>query len=381
MGREGNGVRQVSNTSIQIEFIYRGERCRERIKFNPSTTPVDVALKKAELHRVAITSAIIAGTFDYTVTFPGSKQFQKIETSSDLTVGQWLKTCLDEKEAHLKSSSFDSYTKQTRQLTTAFGHIKLADLRKEQVRDWCKSKKISNKTISNIISPLRSALQSACELDLIPINPLTNFKFKRTEAPSEDKELDPFTVEEEALILLNSSGHTHNLIQFAFWTGMRTSEMVALTWEDIDFKGMRIHIKRAKTQKATIAEKTKTYSGKRIVRLLSPAYDALMEQRKLTGPKGVIFLNPHDSRPWKGDQPIRRAFVLICRNAEVRYRRPYQTRHTFASRMLSAGESLRWLSHHLGHSTITQTEKAYAKYIEGTHPDAGEKGVDLFKRT
>jgi integrase len=379
MGRDGTGVRQVSATSIQIEFRYQGERCRERIKFNPSTTPADIAIKKAERHLAAINHAIDNGTFDYAVTFPGSRMIKQFEKTSDLTVGRWLEQWMDRKEAHLKASTYDGYVKAVRQLKDAFGHIKLVELKKKDVRTWCESKKASNKTISNLVSPLRAALQDAYEDELIPENPLFNFAFKRVEPPHEDKDLDPFSAEEEVSILSACEGHAHNLFHFAFWTGMRTSEMVALTWDDVDFQHDRIHIRRAKTQKAAKAETTKTTAGTRIIRMLGPARLALEAQQELTGSQGVVFWNPHDNLPWKGDQPIRKLWTLVLKRAGVRYRRPYQTRHTFASRMLSAGEPLAWISRHLGHSTVTMTEQVYAKYITGTHQDAGNKAVELFK--
>ena len=376
MGRDGSGVKKASETTIQIEFIYEGRRCRERIR----STPTTVNLRKAVRFREKILEEIEEGTFDYAGYFPNSKNLVKpIPTTDGLTVGKWLDTWLERKENHLKVSAYDGYVKVISQLKQVFGSTLLEDLKKKDVRAWCESKKVSNKTISNLVSPLRSALQEACEEDLIPMNPLTNFEFKRIEPPREDKELDPFSVAEEQAILSACAGHAQNLIKFAFWTGLRTSELVALTWEDIDLTNDRVHIRRAKTQKALKAEITKTTSGTRIIRLLPPAKDALQKQAELTRYTGSIFLNPHDDHPWKGDQPIRRLWILILRDAGVRYRRPYQTRHTFASRMLSAGEPLVWLSNHLGHSSTTLTEKVYAKYIVGTHPEAGNKGVDLFK--
>jgi len=72
MGRGGRGVRAVSD-SIQITFMYRGVRCRERITLKPTATN----LKKAEQHKAAIEHAISIGTFDYSVTFPGSPRAAK----------------------------------------------------------------------------------------------------------------------------------------------------------------------------------------------------------------------------------------------------------------------------------------------------------------
>ena len=46
--------------------------------------------------------------------------------------------------------------------------------------------------------------------------------------PLETLEPDPFTPEEVGLILHTAEGTFRNLIQFAFWTGLRTSELIAL---------------------------------------------------------------------------------------------------------------------------------------------------------
>ncbi|WP_316867790.1 site-specific integrase [Ralstonia mannitolilytica] len=39
----------------------------------------------------------------------------------------------------------------------------------------------------------------------------------------------------------------------------------------------------------------------------------------------------------------------------MRYRKPYQTRHTYASMMLSAGEYLMWVARQMGHANATIT--------------------------
>jgi integrase len=60
------------------------------------------------------------------------------------------------------------------------------------------------------------------------------------------------------------------------------------------------------------------------------------------------------------------------------YRNPYQIRHTYASMMLSASESLPWLSGQMGHSNVLTTAKIYVKFIPSAVPKAGNKAVKLF---
>jgi integrase len=76
-----------------------------------------------------------------------------------------------------------------------------------------------------------------------------------------------------------------------------------------------------------------------------------------------------------------KAWTIALRKAGIRYRNPYQTRHTYDSLMLSAGELLPWISSQMGHSTTAQTTKAYARYIDDSLTDAGEKAVKMFRKS
>ena len=378
MGRSGSGVRVVSKTTIQITFEFGGIRCRENIKAQPTATN----LLKTEVFRLELLSAIANGTFDYASVFPNSKnasKFVSLVDTDSTTVKAYLTKWLDNEAHHVKSSTHDGYTKIINRHIARWGHLRLVDLDYNHLIEWCRSCESSNKTIANNLSPLNVALVAAKKERLIQINPLEGFTFERTEPPKEDL-VDPFTQEEQKAIIATSPGHLGNLIKFAFWTGMRTSELCALKWSDINWEKSKISVTRAKTQKAERDETTKTISGIRQVKLLSPALDALTKQKELTfnNKDRHIFLNPFNELPWKGDDPIRKAWTIALRKAGVRYRNPYQTRHTYASLMLSAGELLPWISSQMGHSTTAQTTKAYARYIDDSLSDAGEKAVKMF---
>lgn len=59
----------------------------------------------------------------------------------------------------------------------------------------------------------------------------------------------------------------------------------------------------------------------------------------------------------------------------ARYRRPYQTRHTYASMMLTAGEPLGWVANQMGHSDLSMLARVYARWIKSATPDVGNKAV------
>jgi integrase len=113
---------------------------------------------------------------------------------------------------------------------------------------------------------------------------------------------------------------------------------------------------------------------------LGPALDALQAQKPHAFMKGgVVFENPRTGEAWKGDQPIRYGvWVPAIRKAGVRYRRPYQTRHTYASMMLSAGESPMWVAQQMGHSDWTMIARIYGRWVPEAAPDAGQKAVKIF---
>lgn len=378
--RKRTGVVAVSGSSVQISFTFKGINCRERLKLQP--TPAN--LKRAEQHRAAILHAIDRGSFDYGITFPESPNRFKFaaEKGAGYPLENWLEKWLDDQRAHVKASTWDDYRKIVfNTLVPALGTINLPDLKRSDVREWCKTQTASNKRLANVQSVLRIAMQDALNDELIEINPMYGWTFERKEAPKSEDDVDPFDAEEQGEILEACRDPQHrNLFQFAFWSGLRTSELVALDWGDIDWRRGFVRVSRALTQASSEAETTKTRRGTRDVKLLQPALDALLEQKAHSFLKGdAVFLNPRTGDRWEGDQPIRNsAWAPALKIAKVRYRRPYQTRHTYASMMLTAGESPIWLGGQMGHSDTTMIFRNYGRWIPDAVPEAGNKAVEMF---
>lgn len=379
-----DGVRSRSSKSIEIDFIYRGERCRETFKVPP--TPAN--LKKVAQHRAAILDAIARDEFDYAVTFPASKarfKFADRPIAAGTRLEDYLETWLQAKKKEVKASTWDGYRKIVAMLQKAtaprLGAIFLPELKRAHVKEWCKAQEGSNKWLANVQSCLRSALADAVDDDLLETNPLYGWTYQNALALKTDDDVDPFTTEEREAILQACRDPQHrNLFEFAFWTGMRTSELVALEWGDIDFLRNVARVNKAKTQAADEAETTKTKKGIRDVKLLAPATAALQRQKAITFLQGgVIFRDPRTNEQWSGDEPIRQGpWKSALKKAGVRYRRPYQTRHTYASMMLTAGEPLGWVASQMGHSDLTMLARVYARWIHDATPEAGSKAVALF---
>jgi len=382
MGGERNyeGVRIASSSSIEIDFYYAGRRWRERLKLQPS--PAN--LKRASQHRAAVLHAIENGTFDYAVTFPNSKNAAKFAKTGDAQlVEAFMEDWLERKKKTLKSSTYLGYEKIIKaRINPEFGKTPLNELSRGDIRSWAAKIDASNKFISNIFSVFRAALQEAFEDEIIPVNPLDGWTYKNAEAPDQTDHVDPFTTEEQTAICAELDGQARNLVQFAFWTGMRTSELIGLQWGDVDWLRGTIAVRRALTQAAskTGPETTKTRAGTRSVKLLPPALSALKSQKEFTFLKHAeIFQNPRTGEHWSGDQAIRQTmWAHALKKAGVRYRYPYQTRHTYASMMLSAGENPMWVAQQMGHSDWAMIRRVYGRWMPDEHDLSGGAAVSKF---
>src|SRR5450830_99217 len=379
MGRDGRGIKAASETSIEITFMFRGVRCRERIPLKPTAAN----LKRAETHRSAIVYAISTGTFDYRTTCTDSpRALQFAERQGEVeTLADYLDKWLTRQQKHVKTSTYNGYRKIVlHQLIPWFGTKRLVEIRKRTIRERLEKHVASNKTLSNIQSVLRKALDDAVDDEIVETNPLAGWCYKNREAPKADDEIDPFSIDEQSRILAQLTGQGRNVIQFALWTGLRTSEFVALNWTDVDLIRGVIKVSKALTQHSDEPESPKTSAGAREVKLLPAALLALENQKAYTWLKGEeIFQNPNTSQRWTGDQPIRKTlWAYALKRAGVRYRKPYQTRHTYASMMLTAGEHPMWVAKQMGHADWTMIARVYGRWMPDADPTAGNKAALKF---
>jgi integrase len=73
-------------------------------------------------------------------------------------------------------------------------------------------------------------------------------------------------------------------------------------------------------------------------------------------------------------------WIPLLRQAGLRYRKPHTLRHTFASMLIQAGESLAYVKEQLGHASITLTVDTYGHLIPGTNKAAVDRLDDATRR-
>jgi integrase len=372
--KQHEGVRPKTS-SIEMDFYYRHQRCRERVKLPPTKANIQHCIH----WRARILHEIAKNEFIYVNHFPDSPRAQRFLAPGDkITVQDYLTTWFDQEREFLQPATAKGYSKILKYyLVPAFGTVTLQELTSKRVIDAVNAWGVRRKTVRNRLSPLRIAMDAALADELITQNPLRGLKIrKRRTEQSASRIPDPFNADERNAILDALSGQSRNLVEFWFWSGLRTSELLGSNWSDINFSKSEIRIERRLTEAMDEPEEgTKTSAGKRIVKLLAPAKAVLEAQRAYTGDHKEVFQNPHGER-WTGDKQLRdMLWVPTLKKAAVKYRSPYQCRHTFASMMLQAGELLLWVSAQLGHTDPSFTLRTYTRWIPSDDPNAGDKAV------
>jgi integrase/recombinase XerD len=125
--------------------------------------------------------------------------------------------------------------------------------------------------------------------------------------------------------------------------GLRVSELLAMTPEDIDSSRMLIHVKLGKGMKD------------RYVPLSTQLLEQLRQYWREYKPSNHIFEGTHLGQPMR-----RRQIARICEKAAKaagigKRVTPHTLRHCFATHLLEAGTDIRILQRLLGHSSLNST--------------------------
>jgi integrase len=201
--------------------------------------------------------------------------------------------------------------------------------------------------------------------DLIDKNPFDKIKNLKTSKP----DIYPLSMDEVRLFLDKVCVRFRDFFIVAFFTGMRFGEMAGLKWGNVDFKMEIIRVRETRVRGKQDDPKTK--KSVRDVKMLPPVIEAMRNQRKATfGKSDFVFLNQY-RRPLLPDSMNFHVWKLALKRAGLTPRSLYQTRHTFATLMLDAGEHPGWVQKMMGHETMQMIYEKYYSYIKNYQRDEG----------
>ncbi|WP_297192334.1 site-specific integrase [uncultured Campylobacter sp.] len=221
--------------------------------------------------------------------------------------------------------------------------------------DFFKEKN-NNKTIKNKLAMFAKVLTIAQERGLINENPLQKLpKFCIDEKELQKKINTYLSYEQMNFVVKNATGVLQDYLFIAFFTGARTGEILALQKKDILFEKNLINIIKTKHDDNTLGT-PKTKNSYRQIDILP-----ILKKRLLLMCEG---LKDDDFLIRKKVSKLRAEFKELLKRLDLPAMRLYDTRHTFASIMLSKGEEAMWVGcKMLGHNDLNETFKTYAKYI------------------
>ena len=239
-------------------------------------------------------------------------------------------------------------------------------------------------TIHSVRGVLRPAFKMAVDDDLIRKNP---FDFQLvTVVVNDSVTREAITRKQERAFLEFVKNDKHfskyyEGIYILFHTGLRISEFVGLTINDIDFENDVIKIDHQLLRKRNmeyIIETTKTNSGTRLVPMtaeVKECFKRIIENRKSPRKEPVVY--GKRKKAYKGflyldknNMPMvalhwEKYFQHICQKYNSIYKEempkvtPHVCRHTFCSNMAKAGTNPKTLQKIMGHSDIGVTLNTY----------------------
>ncbi|CAI87166.1 Arm DNA-binding domain-containing protein [Pseudoalteromonas translucida] len=351
-------------TSFQLTFTYKSVLCREKVPFIPNKQ----GLKSAGFFLGQIKNEIAHDTFDYAKHFPKSNKVKLFTTTpNDAKVLDYMNLYIERGiERGLEKSTIAGYKKAKNGLKPLWD-CNISEVESIDVVKLIEKSTVSRKTLSNRISFLRCCLARAVIDKLIKSNPVQNIrigeylpKINNIDSRGAHKDVYPFTPLEKAKIINGSSGTTRAIVSLVFNTGIRSSEWVALKKADVCLKTKQVSIYEAIVD--GIVKATKTKAGRRKIPISEDVCDLLAIEMKKHDSE-YLFLNSQQ-RVWDQDSFRKNRWIKLLDSCGVKYRYPYQMRHTFASQLISEGVNHWKVSKLMGHSSPNTLYQHYGSFID-----------------
>jgi len=356
----------VRDAHLQIDLRRHGYG-KERLQLAP--TPANI--RYAEKLRNEILGKIERGTFALSEYFPDSPR-AKADAPS-MTFAEVAAEWMTVKRPTVQHSTAHHYDQTIGSLHFASIRDKrMADLDYRAVMSLQAALPAHPKTFNNVASVMRQILQYAFKAKLIREPLHEHVEMRKSQHPGPD----PFTLAEtEALLARIKSDRGRNYYEFAFFTGLRPSEQIALTWGNIDLVAGTMKVDTALTRGKEKGTKT---GSVRQVELTGRARQALERQRAITQLAGKRVFWSEAGEPFTSTYgPLNEWWKPAMKLSGMRHRDARQTRHTFATVCLLAGIKPGWVAQQLGHA-LEMFFRVYSRWIEGADQGAERRKLDAF---
>ncbi|EGP4955425.1 site-specific integrase [Enterococcus faecium] len=313
-------------------------------------------------------------------------------TSTNTTFKEAAELWLESYKKTVKESSY-SRTKIifNKHIYPKFGNIKLSKINtaycQKVVNDW--SEKGTSKQYPLFINYMNKVFKYAINIGLTSDNPTLNLLIPKPQIKTE-KKLKLYTKEQLELFLNEVSqeqnpyfkNRDYTLFRLLAFSGCRIGEILALTWDNINFKTNEMAIKKtvARSDKYYISETPKTKKSNRIIYLDEKTIKQLkfwkLEQRKYLFQLGFTkanFLFTNDENNFTINQAVAERYNIYRERAGLPYIGLHGFRHTHASMLYEAGADHKEVQERMGHANIKTTMDTYTHITNSKKEETTQK--------
>lgn len=328
-------------------------------------------------------------------------------TSPDMTVDAWFNRWLKDVVGNRAPNTLRNYRERYEHNVQPFiGSMLLRDVKPmdcQMILNAMESD-YAGSTIRQTYMTMGTFFKSAKDNGFIDRHPMDGVRYTKPVRAVDD--IHFLTVDEQKRFLEAAKG-SHNYAQYALIleTGLRTGEMIGLTWDAIDWEKRTLTVNKTLEfrykQDEWRAGPPKTESSYRTIPLTDTAYDILREiydtreyrkesrdlstvltfmdrktgQKRKLVMRDLVFINWRTGMPAKNSSYDTHLYKL-CNDAGIERFCMHALRHTYATRAIESGMQPKVLQKLLGHASITTTMNRYVHVTD----DSMKKAVAQFAK-
>lgn len=317
----------------------------------------------------------------------GPREPKQEKPKADMTFGAWLDRWYQrECKPHIRPKTQADYENRIYQhVIPELGAIPLAKLTAADLQQFYNRLKeggrllrveqygpgLFDRMVKSCHVTCRVALDQAVAQGLILKNPALSCKAPVTRP----KEMQVLTGEEiQRLLIQAKEDGCFELLLLELTTGLRRGEILALRWDDLDFRTGTLRVERQvqHIQGKLAVSQPKTRASCRSILLPAPVLEILAQYRQSVSSHWMF------PSPKKEDSPldpaaVRKKLSAVLKRAGCPAARFHDLRHTFATSALEHGMDVKTLSTVIGHVSSTTTLNVYAHITDEMRQKAADK--------